>query len=170
MLYIPINGLTHLVVRPHSPYTATSTYSSETPTIIDLFQCKTIDCGDEVTHEHINQEMQNTSCCESDGKLMHRARSVLTTESKWVCKHLHLTCYGEHVTYTFVSGDKTNRYVVQLNEDGKISSEWAEKGWTLWAKDTVTDTVSTIWQYGDLLVPSSIPGKVLSSLVFPKKQ
>ncbi|CAH1264582.1 Hypp3030 [Branchiostoma lanceolatum] len=91
---------------------------------------KDVHCDPHIGHEDIagflrdhRERLTNT-----DRRLLQHAMTLVNKESRWIWRHAQITVYGEPVTVVFYSGERTNKYVVRLDSEGRPIDEVEEKG------------------------------------------
>ena len=67
---------------------------------------------------------------------MQQVRFVVTKTEEWCLKNFEVTCYSEHFTLVFWSGNRTNRMVAQTVE-GTTEVSVTKEGWRKWFKNVV---------------------------------
>ena len=78
---------------------------------------------------------------------MQKVSLLVTETEEWCRKDCEVTCYGEHFTRVFWSGNRTNKMVVQM-VGGEVRVSVTEKGWRMWFKNAVQKCWSKIKGFG----------------------
>ncbi|XP_078594359.1 uncharacterized protein LOC144872169 [Branchiostoma floridae x Branchiostoma japonicum] len=98
-----------------------------------------VSCASYISHTDIAGFLREhrERLTDTDRKLLQHAITHVTSEAQWVREHAQITVYGELMTAVFYSGNKTNKYVVQLDSGGSPSLVVEEREWKVRARDTV---------------------------------
>ncbi|XP_066283283.1 uncharacterized protein [Branchiostoma lanceolatum] len=96
-----------------------------------------VHCPEYIDHSDIAKFLydNNDRLADTDRRLLQEALELITSQPKWVRKHATVAVYGQLVRATFCSGDRTNKFVVQLNSEDRPTHVVEERGWRLWFRD-----------------------------------
>ncbi|XP_078678287.1 uncharacterized protein LOC144914365 isoform X2 [Branchiostoma floridae x Branchiostoma belcheri] len=111
-------------------------HGKEKPTLLNL---KTVDCSPYIYHTDIKKVLHgyHGTFCDEDRRLLQEVLTLVTSESRWVWKHAEIEVIGKDVHVVFCSGDKTNKFVANLDGKDCPTTNAVEKGWRLWFLDGV---------------------------------
>ena len=102
-----------------------------------------IPCNPEVTHVDINRYVERCSAegCSLCRHVMQRARMIATGAPPSCRKNLEMTCYAEHFSLRFWSGDRGNKVVV-LVDGGNICFVVEQRTW----QQSIRDLFKRVWE------------------------
>ena len=96
-----------------------------------------IQCSPAVTHQEINEYRnycpQNCNNCRL---VMQKALMIVTEATESRRENFEISCYGDHICFSFWSGSRGNKIVVQMVDDEihtNIRQTWRE-----WLKEIFT--------------------------------
>ncbi|XP_078678293.1 uncharacterized protein LOC144914368 [Branchiostoma floridae x Branchiostoma belcheri] len=97
-----------------------------------------VDCSPYIDHSDIAKFRydNNDRLVDTDRRLLQEALTLVTSENQWVWRNAKVSVYGVLVRAVFYSGDRTNKFVVQLNSEDRPTHVVEAKGWRLWFKDS----------------------------------
>ncbi|XP_046558267.1 uncharacterized protein LOC124267402 [Haliotis rubra] len=98
--------------------------------------CGNINCSPYIACSDISLFMQSQRdrLLACDRRVLQCCLSVIAEESSWVWRHASLEVHGRQLAVMFYSGDRDNKYVVCINNDG-ITSQCVSRGLRLKLRD-----------------------------------
>ena len=106
-----------------------------------------IDCHRAVTHQIINYFINRDNRCEqrcnSCRNMMQKVRLIVTEMEEWCRTNVEITCYGEHFTLVFCSGNRKDKVVVQTIQ-GRVYVTVTEESWRRWWKNRAIELAKSL--------------------------
>ena len=103
-----------------------------------------IPCNPELTRDDINRYV---GYCTAEGcsicrRMMQKARVIATGAPASCRKNLEMTCYADHFSMRFWSGDRGNKIVIQIEDEDEISVIVEQRTW----RQSIRDLFKRVWE------------------------